>query len=420
MMKNHAMLLLSVLTPSMALLFAREPAREPLPLEYGQKLVSDAFTRESFYPGSWSNDVSCLINCQWRIYGKGIYTYFSAAEHLYSDGRAWQLWEISSGKLLPCKYDWSPDVDIWFVPDQLFEIEYNDGRRMIVFHNDRRIGAECPNRGEEVTLVSQKWFALSVTTNGAPRKALISVDGANALFCNKSMKSICCAIPHMYHGAKAEIRNEETREQKRLRESEASINAWKLAKTQKERVAQLHQQYLHGLMTSAITTNVFIIACDGNMDGIVDAYVSSDVESDLHDHYKWSLYIGDGMGFSRADKTVKFVFDRIEAVKIEPVVYARNDAFFRVDRIGIPSYVMPITDEGEFWSYFKHDSPVKSFRAKPGMQDADFYCCIDNGTAGITTGIASLSDIFLMHSMLVSANRLHCETIVVSPKGSPE
>ena len=401
MMKNHAMLLLSVLTPSMALLFAREPAREPLPLEHGQKLVSDAFTRESFYPGSWSNDVSCLINCQWRIYGKGIYTYFSAAEHLYSDGRAWQLWEISSGKLLPCKYDWSPDVDIWFVPDQLFEIEYNDGRRMIVFHNDRRIGAECPNRGEEVTLVSQKWFTLSVTTNGAPRKALISVDGANALFCNKSMKSICCAIPHMYHGAKAEIRNEETREQKRLRESEASINAWKLAKTQKERVAQLHQQYLHGLMTSAITTNVFIIACDGNMDGIVDAYVSSDVESDLYDHYKWSLYIGDGMGFSRADKTVKFVFDRI-------------------DRIGIPSYVMPITDEGEFWSYFKHDSPVKSFRAKPGMQDADFYCCIDNGTAGITTGIASLRDIFLMHSMLVSANRLHCETIVVSPKGSPE
>ena len=188
MMKNHAMLLLSVLTPSMALLFAREPAREPLPLEHGQKLVSDAFTRESFYPGSWSNDVSCLINCQWRIYGKGIYTYFSAAEHLYSDGRAWQLWEISSGKLLPCKYDWSPDVDIWFVPDQLFEIEYNDGRRMIVFHNDRRIGAECPNRGEEVTLVYQKWFTLSVTTNGAPRKALIAVDGAIALLCNKSMK----------------------------------------------------------------------------------------------------------------------------------------------------------------------------------------------------------------------------------------
>ena len=123
------------------------------------------------------------------------------------------------------------------------------------------------------------------------------------------------------------------------------------------------------------------------------------------------------MGFSRADKTVKFVFDRIEAVKIEPVVYARKDAFFRVDRIGIPSYVMPITDEGEFWSYFKHDSPVKSFRAKPGMQDADFYCCIDNGTAGITTGIASLRDIFLIHSMLVSAKRLQCETIVVSQKG---
>lgn len=418
MMNNHAILLLSALAPSAIVLSAQEPTREPLPLKQGEALVAEVFTRGPFWTGAWSNDVSCLINCQWRIHGKGTYTYFSAAEQLYSDGRAWQSWEISSSKLLPCKYDWSPDVDIWFMSDQLFEVEYTDGRSMIAFHNDRRIGAEYPNRGEGVTLVSQKWFTLSVATNGVPRKVLISGEGAKAMFCDKSIKSIRCAIPHMYHGATAEIRNEETREQKRLRESEVNVHAWALSETQKEHVVQLHQQYLHALMPSTISTNIFIIACDGNMDGLVDAYVSSDAECASHGACKWSLYIGDRMGFSRAGKTNRFVFERIEAVEIDPVVYARKDAFFKVDRIGMPSYVMSITDDGEFWSYSMQDNPVKVFRAKPGMQNADFYSCIDNGTVGITTGIASLKDIFLMHTMLVSAKRLRCETIVTNRKGS--
>ena len=84
----------------------------------------------------------------------------------------------------------------------------------------------------------------------------------------------------------------------------------------------------------------------------------------------------------------------------------------------MPSYVMPLGDDGEFWSYSRKDSPVRNFRAKPGMQNTDFYCCIDNnGTVGISTGIANLNDVFLMHSMLVSAKRLPCETIVVTNKG---
>ena len=94
-----------------------------------------------------------------------------------------------------------------------------------------------------------------------------------------------------------------------------------------------------------------------------------------------------------------------------------------IDRIGVPSYVMPIIVENgrpELWSYVKHKGVVQSFRQKGGMENADFSSCIDAGTMGVSKGIASLRDIFLMHTMLVSAKRLQCETIVVSQKGSPE
>ena len=94
------------------------------------------------------------------------------------------------------------------------------------------------------------------------------------------------------------------------------------------------------------------------------------------------------------------------------------DVFLGVGGLGVSSFVMPLGDDGEFWSYSRKDSPVRNFRAKPGMQNTDFYCCIDNnGTVGISTGIANLNDVFLMHSMLVSAKRLPCETIVVTNKG---
>lgn len=115
-------------------------------------------------------------------------------------------------------------------------------------------------------------------------------------------------------------------------------------------------------------------------------------------------------------KPYKFVYDRVEMIAIDPVVHACKDAFFKFDRIGLPPYVMPITTTGELWNYFRQDSPVKSFRAKRGLRNAEFYCCIDNGIEGIATGVASLKDIFLMNSMLVSAKRLQCETIEVSPK----
>lgn len=416
MKRNLGMSVFATMAVAATATIADCTAYEPLSTDRGQALVKDTFNDTPFWTGAWGNDVSCILPFQWSVPGKGTFTYFSAAEHKFFDGRAWELDEIGSGKLRYCKHDCSPDVVIWFMPEQLFEIEYIDGGKTLVFHNERYTGIEVTNKGERISLVSERWFALSVTTNGMPSKVLISDDGASALFRDKGMKSLRCTVPHLYRGAKAEILNGVSREQRRLREADTNIVAWMLSKPQKVHIAERHWQYLNDRIPSVVATNIFIVACDGNLDGLVDAYVSSDVEYDMHGNCKWSLYVGDGRGFSFADKPYEFVFERREAIAIDPVVHASKDAFFRFDRIGLPPYVMSITNDGELWSYSRQDSPVKRFRVKPGMQNADFHCCVDNGIAGIATGVASLKDIFLMDSMLVSARRLPCETINVSGK----
>ena len=414
MMNNYGMWILSVTVSSMmALSSSQYPAYEPLPSGQGQALVEDVFSRIPFWTGAWSNDASCLVPFQWRIEGKGVYTYFSAAEHKFFDGRAWQLWETGSGKLLPCKYDWSPDVDIWFTLGQLFEVEYNDGRRMLVFHNERRIGVDCPDRGEGLTSVSQKWYALSVATNGLPRKDLIS-EGVKTLFCSMQMKSIRCIIPHLYHGAKAEVRGEATPEQKQLLEAESNIGAWTLSRSQNGNLADLHQQYLSVMTTPSIAAKIFIVACDGNQDGIADAYVSSDAERDVHGDFKWTLYCGAKTGFYRAKNPSPVVLSQVEKLEIDPVVFAKRNAFFKLDRVGVKSYVMPITDGGELWNYARQASPVRRFRSKPGKQNISFYDCL----MSCDGGIASLNDLFLIQPMLVSARRLPCETVVIQSKKS--
>ena len=410
-MRDIGITAMMALAPATMLLSAQYPAYEPLSADRAQALVADTFMHERFETGAWGNDVSCVVPFLWSIPGKGVFTYFSAAEHKFSDGRAWHLYEVHPDKFVFCKYDWSPNVDVWFTPEQLFEIEYFDGQKTLAFHNERYTGIDVTNRGGRVSLVSEKWFALSVATNGTPSKVLISDDGASALFRDKGIKSIRCTVPHLYRGAKAEVLHAVSREQGRLRETDANTEAWMLSEAQNENIAKRHWQYLHDREPSVVATNIFMVACDANVDGLVDAYVSSDAECDIHGNFKWSLYIGDGRGFSVADKPYKFVFDKVEEIAIDSEVHASKDAFFRFDRIGLPPYVMPITSAGELWSYFRQDSPVKSLRVKPGLQNAEFYCCIDNGIAGIAAGVASLKDIFLMNSMLVSAKRLPCETI---------
>lgn len=418
MMGNLGISVMMALAPATMLLSAQWPAYKPLTAGCAQALVAGTFLHERFETGAWGNDISGVIPFQWSIPGKGVFTYFSAAEHKFFDGRAWHLHEVQCGKLVFCKYDWSPNVDIWFTPEQLFEIEYFDGQKTLAFHNERYTGIDVTNRGERISLVSERWLALSVATNGTPSKVLISDDGASALFRDKGMKSIRCTVPHLYRGANAEVLNEVSREQRRLRKADANTEVWMLSEAQKENIAKRHWLYLRDRKPSVVATNIFIVACDANIDGIVDAYVSSDAECDLHGNCKWSLYVGDGRGFSFADKPYKFVFDRVEEVVIDPVVHVSKDAFFKFDRIGLPSYVMPVTTVGELWDYLRQDSPVKSFRSKPGLQNAEFYSCIDNGITGITTGVASLKDIFLMNSMLISARRLPCEILIVSNTGT--
>lgn len=420
MMRNLGILVMMAFAPTTMLLSAQYPAYKPLTAGCAQALVADTFLHERFETGAWGNDISCVIPFQWSIPGKGVFTYFSAAEHKFSDGQAWHLYEVQADKLVFSKYDWSPNVDIWFTPEQLFEIEHFDGQKTLAFHNERYAGIDVTNRGERISLVSERWFTLSVATNGTPNKVLISADGASTLFCDKGMKSIRCIVPHLYRGAKAEVLNEVSREQRRLREVDTNTEAWMLSETRKENIAKRHWQYLRDRKPSVVATNIFIVACDANIDGLVDAYVSSDAECDMHGNCKWSLYVGDGRGFSFADKPYKFVFDRVEEIAIDPVLHVSKNAFFRFDRIGLPSYVMPIATVGELWNYLRQESPVKSFRAKPGLENAEFHCCIDNGITGIVTGVASLKDIFLMNSMLVSATRLRCETITVSKKDGPE
>ena len=373
-MKDLGISVMMALAPVTMLLSAQYPAYEPLTSGCAQALVADIFLHERFETGAWGNDISCVIPFQWRIPGKGVFTYFSAAEHKFSDGRAWHLYEVHPDKLVFCKYDWSPNVDIWFTPEQLFEIEHFDGRKTLAFHNERCTGIDVTNRGERILLVSERWFSLSVATNGTPSKVLISDDGASALFRDKGMKSIHRTVPHLYRGAKAEVLNAVSQEQGRLRETDANTEAWRLSDTQKENIAKRHWRYLRDRKPSVVATNIFIVACDGNIDGLVDAYVSSDAECDIRGNCKWSLYVGDGRGFSFADKPYKFVFDRVEEIAIDPEVHVSKDAFFRFDRVGLPPYVMPITNAGELWSYFRQDSPVKSFRVKPGLQNAEFYC----------------------------------------------
>lgn len=415
MMSKLAMSVMMALAPAM-LLSAQYPAYKPLAAGRAQVFVADTFVHERFETGAWGNDISCVIPFQWSIPGKGVFIYFSAAEHKSFDGRAWHLYEVQSDKLVFCKYDWSPKVDIWFTPEQLFEIERFDGQKTLAFHNERYTGIDVTNRGERISLVSERWFSLSVTTNGTPSKILISDEGASALFRDKSIKSIRCTVPHLYRGARAEVLNEFSRKQMRLREADKDTEAWMLSEAQKENVAKCHWQHLRDRKPSVLVTNIFVIACDANVDGFSDAYVSSDAECDTNGNCKWSLYVGGSKGFSLADKPYKFVYDRVEMIAIDPVVHACKDAFFKFDRIGLPPYVMPITTTGELWNYFRQDSPVKSLRAKKGLQNSDFYSCIDNGIEGIAPGVASLKDIFLMNSMLVSAKRLQCETIEMSPK----
>lgn len=386
-----------------------------LPESDGRRMVLKEFASCAFEKGAFENDVSLLLPFYWTIPNKGVYTYFSAADQKYSDGAFWEMMQIKDGGLIHCEYQSNSGLGAWFQPFQLFEIVFSDVTSSLAFHNDhfKKIGSYS-------AVVDVKWYNLSISTNGVPLKTKMH-NGIDSLFANKRVKVIRNVVPHRYRGAKAEMVKEPTREQKRLIDCKGR---WELPDIVKNQLAYMHRKYVESTKPSMVVSNVYIIACDGNFDGEVDAYISSDVEKESNENFKWTLYVKDGNGlFVRSEKPQSFQLDAIETLSIDSELHASQDAFFMIDRIGIPSYVMPIIVENgkpELWSYARHKGVVQSFRQKSGMENADFSSCIDAGIMGVSKGIASLRDIFLMNAMLVSAKRLQCETIVIFQKGSPE
>lgn len=383
-----------------------------LPESEGRRMALEEFAACAFEKGAFDSDVSLLLPFCWAIPGKGAYACFSAADQKYSDGVSWEIMQIKDGRLIHCEDPSNSGASVWFQPFQLFEIVFSDGVSSFAFHNDhsKKMGSCC-------AIVDVKWYDLSISTNGVPLKTQMH-KGIDSLFANERVKVIRNVVPYRYRGARAEMVKEPTREQKRLMECKG---AWNLSDTAKNQLADMHRKYVESIKPSMVVSNVYTIACDGNFDGEVDAYVSSDVERESNTNFKWTLYVKDGNEvFARSEKPQSFQSDNIEIITIDSELHASQDDFFRMDRIGVPSYVMPIIVENgksELWSYAKHKSVVQSFRQKRGMENADFSSCIDAGAMGVTKGIASLRDIFLMHSMLVSAKRLQCETTVVSPNG---
>ena len=406
MMRTLEMPVIAAAVVASMTMIAESTPYEPLSQVRGQALVKDAFHNVPFWTGAWGNDVSFLLPFQWSTPDKRIFTYFSAAEHKFSDGRAWELDEIDTGRLRYCKHDWSPDVDIWFEPEQLFEVEFFSKRRVLCYHNERMRGSDAETDG--VGFIEDFiWNELSVSTNGWPNKTLLK-GWPSALFADGGFKSISSVVPLKFRGAKAETVQEKDEICKRLDGYSGTQSSWGIAPLKKRELASIHHKYVRDILLSNDVSTVYLIACDANHDGICDAYASSDAERVGVDKYRWSLYLGGSSGFTCQKEAEKFSVNRSEDLYFETDVVAAKDDFFRVDRIKMPAYVMVLTElDGypESWSYVYHDSPVKNFRSREGFSNAEFFSCLKCGKPGV----ASIRDMFLSYYALIRAERLECE-----------
>ena len=213
-MRKFEIAVVTAITAVSMTMLAEIAPYEPLSQARGQTLVKNAFRDVPFWTGAWGNDVSCLLPFQWSIPDKGVFTYLSAAEHKFFDGRAWELDEIGSGRLRYCKHDWSPAVDIWFEPEQLFEVEYFSERRILCYHNERMRGSDAETDGIGF-IENFTWNELSVNTNGLPNKTLLK-GWPSTLFADEEFKSIYNVVPLKFRGAKAETVQAKDEIRKRL------------------------------------------------------------------------------------------------------------------------------------------------------------------------------------------------------------
>lgn len=382
----------------------------PLTERDGQIMVQREFMRCPFEKGAFGNDVSLLLPFCWAIHGKGSYTCFSAAEQKYSDGVSWELRQVSNGKMLAPEHEWSQETDLWFQPFQLFEVMWGGGRRALLYHHDSYDCASRKDGGEKIALVNTIWYELKVGANGMPQKVVVE-NGLRLLLKDNAVSEICNVIPHKYQGADAKVLREHYDSQKRLEMCSRQI--WSLSTAQKEQLAALHRDYVERALPSGVVSNVYIVAGDGDFDGVCDAYVSTEVEKKGDGNYVWSLYIAEGIHFTRAKRSVVRTFGRIETVYIDAEICAARDSFFRLDRNRMPSYIMPVTiGEGkiDLWDYVNHESCVQVLRRENGLSNAMFGDCIRPSGSGV----ASLDDLLFGFAPLVRIKRIPCETFDVS------
>ena len=394
-------------------------SREALPASEGQLLVESFFDGGEFNTGDWGNDVSFLLPFKWTLDTNDQFTLFSMAEHVRTREAHWPPYQIVDGRLRYRTYKWSVDSSVDFLPSELYELQFTSGRTMLVYHNEQtsRIRHSTGDVIRIFTLSS--WYELDIGTNGVPNK-IIHKGWPEGLFADKTLKSVRSVIPHRFRGPKAKPVKEKDRVQVRIEEYVATKSSWRMDRERKAALADVHRKYVSKVLATDDVTNIFLVACDVNHDGICDAYVSSNQESVNTDKYKWSLYLGDGHGFVRQKESERFSATRTEDIYFETDVISRKDGFFRIDRVNMPAYVVILAElEGrpESWSYLHHDNFVRKFRREDGMSNADYYGCLENSQESKGPGIASIRDMFFFSHYglaLVNAERLGYTEVKIS------
>lgn len=399
-------------------------SREVLLASEGQSLVESFFGDEEFNTGDWGNDISLLLPFKWDLGADGQFTLFSIAEHVKTREAHWPTYQIVDGRLRYRAHEWKQESSVDFWPSELYELQFAEDKSMLIYHNEQTRRVTC-HTGDVIRLFnSSTWYELNIGANGIPCK---TVHGGwpEGIFSDKTIKSVRIVIPHRFRGPKAVPVKEKDRIQTRLDEYDSTQSSWNMDVPQKDVLADMHRRYVAMTVPSNTISAVYLIACDVNNDRICDAYISSDVESVGTGKYKWSLYLGDGRGFIRQKKPMKFSVNRTEDIYFETDVVASKTDFFRIDRVNVPAYVMVLAElekHPESWSYFHHDNFVRKFRKEKDMSNADYYGCIDNCPDFGTPGISSIRDMFFFSHYglaLVNAERLPCiELRVGHPAGS--
>ena len=412
-MREFGKILLAVVVLAGTMPMMASSRRESLLASDGQLLVERFFNGEEFNTGDWGNDISLLLPFKWNLGANGQFTLFSMAEHVRTREAHWPTYQIVDGRLQYRTHEWVQQRSVDFLPSELYELQFDGGRTMLAYHNEQTARVRHPSGDAIRIFTSSVWYELEMETNGIPLK-IVHKGWPEGLFADKTLKAIRSVVPLRFRGPKAEPVMGTDRVHVRLNEHAATKPFWKMDGGKIKALSDLHRKYVMKPGHSNVGDIVYLVACDVNHDGICDAYVSSEAERADAGKYRWSLYLGDGHGFSRQKDPIKFSASRAEDIYFETDVVANKDDFFRIDRVNMPAYVMVLDElEGrpESWSYIRHDNFVRKFRKGDGLANADYYGCLDNSPVFGTSGISSIRDIFFFSHYglaLVNVERLEC------------